>query len=96
MAGFIAICMRQIKLSGREQAVVRAIDYVNGSTGEEIHARTHIDPADLADILNGLCDAGYVETFPPTAPITAKNHAALRFETNPAYAQELKAALRRS
>lgn len=88
--------MRQIKLSGREQAVLRAIDYANGNTGEEIRERTNIDPEDLADILHGLCDVGYVESFPPTAQITAANHATLRFETNPAYAQDLKAALRRS
>ncbi len=87
--------MRQIKLSGREQAVIRAIDFANGSTGEEIQERTHIDTADLADLLHGLCDVGYVETFPPTDPITSANCALLRFETNPAYAQELKAALRR-
>lgn len=87
--------MRQIKLSGREQAVVRAIDYVNGSTGGEIRERTNIEPDDLADILHGLCDAGYVEAFPATPQITGANCTALRFETNPAYAQELKVALRR-
>jgi len=88
--------MRQIKLSGREQAVIRAIDYANGSTGDEIRERTNIEPGDLADILQGLCDVGYVESFPPTNPIDLSNCAALRFETNPAYAQELKTALRRS
>lgn len=87
--------MREIKLSGREQAVVRAIDYVNGSTGEEIRERTNIDPEDLADILHGLCETGYVESFPPAEKITRDNCPALRFETNPAYALELKAALRR-
>lgn len=87
--------MRQIKFSGREQAVIRAIDYVNGSTGDEIRERTNIEPDDLADILHGLCDAGYVEVFPTTAQITVANCAALRFETNPAYALELKATLRR-
>jgi hypothetical protein len=88
--------MRQIKLSGREQAVVRGIDYVNGSSGEEIRQHTKIEPDDLADILHGLCGAGYLEVFPPTETISTLNYAALRFETNPAYAQELKAAMRRS
>ena len=87
--------MRQIKLSGREQAVIRAIDYANGSSGDEIRERTHIEADDLADILQGLCDVGYVETFPPTNPINSSNYAALHIETNPAYAQELKAALLR-
>lgn len=88
--------MRQIKFSGREQAVIRGIDYVNGSTGDEIRERTQIEPDDLADILHGLCDSGYVESFPPTNLINVSNYAALRFETNPAYALELKTALRRT
>lgn len=87
--------MRQIKLSGREQAVIRSIDYASGSTGEEIRTRTQIDPVDLADLLHALCDIGYLEPAPFTEVITFANYAALRFETNPAYAQELKLALRR-
>jgi hypothetical protein len=88
--------MKQIKLSGREQAVLRAIDYSTGSTGDEIREKTNIDGGDLADILNGLCDAGYVEVIPLAEHITAENYAASRFDVNPSYAQELKIALRRS
>jgi DNA-binding MarR family transcriptional regulator len=88
--------MRQIKLSGREQAVIRNIDYASGSSGQEIQERTQIDGSDLADILNGLCDVGYVETFPATERINYLNYAALRFEVNPSYALELKTAMRRS
>ncbi len=87
--------MKQIKLSGREQAVIRAIDYTTGSTGEEILERTHIDGTDLADILNGLFEVGYVECFPPVEPVTFLNYGATRFEVNPAYAQQLRDALRR-
>jgi hypothetical protein len=88
--------MKQIKLSGREQAVIRAIDYATGSTGMEIHERTQIDGSDLSDVLNGLCDVGYVEAFPPVEPITYLNFGATRFEINPSYALELKNAMKRT
>ncbi len=87
--------MKHIKLSGREQAVLRAIDYASGSTGEEIHTTTHIDEDELADILNGLCDVGYVEVFPYAEKVTPQTCPASRFEVNPSYALELKEALRR-
>lgn len=95
MAGCV-IRMKQIKLSGREQAVLRAIDYATGSTGEEIRERTQLDGADVADLLNALCDVGYVETFPPIEPVTFLNYAPTRFEVNPSYALQLKEALRRN
>jgi len=88
--------MKQIKLSGREQAVIRAIDYTTGSTGDEICERTHIDPIDVVDILNGLYQVGYVECFPPVEPVTSLNYAATRFEVNPAYSLQLREALRRN
>ncbi len=87
--------MRQIKLSGREQAVIRSIDYASGSTGTEIGTRTQIEPGDLADLLHALCDVGYLEPTPYTEAINFANYAELRFEVNPAYAQELKIAMRR-
>lgn len=87
--------MKQIKLSGREQAVLRAIDYATGNTGEELRERTQLDAGDLADVLNGLCEVGYVETFPPIEPVTFLNYEATRFEINPSYAQQLKETLRR-
>jgi len=87
--------MKTIKLSGREQAVLRSIDYASGSTGQEIHERTQIEGTDLADVINGLCDVGYVEAFPPVDPITYANYAATRFEINPSYALDLKAAMKR-
>lgn len=88
--------MKQIKLSGREQAVLRAIDYSTGSTGAEIGATTHIETDELADILNGLCAVGYVEVFPYAERVTAGSCAAARFEVNPSYALDLKTALRRN
>ena len=88
--------MKHIKLSGREQAVLRAIDYTSGSTGDEIRETTHIEADELTDILNGLCDVGYVEVFPYAEKVTFLSYANSRFEQNPSYALELKAALRRS
>ena len=88
--------MKHIKLSGREQAVLRAIDYASGSTGDEIRETTHIEADELTDILNGLCDVGYVEVFPYAEKVTFLSYASSRFEQNPSYALELKAALRRS
>lgn len=87
--------MKQIKLSGREMAVLRSIDYATGSTGKEIFDRTQIEGQDLADILNGLSDVGYVESFPPVEPITYLNYGDTRFEINPSYALQLKEAMKR-
>ena len=88
--------MKQIKLSGRELAVLRAIDYACGSTGTEIREKTSIEGGDVADILNGLCDVGYVEVVPTVQVITAMNYAQSRFEINPSYALQLKESMRRA
>lgn len=87
--------MKQIKLSGREQAILRSIDYASGSTGEEIRDRTQMEAGDIADVLNGLFDVGYVEAFPLVEAVTVQNCAATRFEINPAYALQLKEAMKR-
>ena len=87
--------MKQIKLSGREMAVLRAINFALGSTGTEIQELTQIDGSDLADVLNGLFDVGYVETYPLVEIITSVNYEATRFEVNPSYAQQLKIAMKR-
>lgn len=85
--------MRQIKLSGRESAVLRAIDFSLGTSGADIVERTSIDPDEVADILNGLIELGYAETVPPTESVTTASLPATMFEVNPSYAQELKAFL---
>jgi hypothetical protein len=87
--------MKKLKLSGREMAVLRAIDYATGSTGTEIRDKTAIDGADVAEILNALSEVGYVETFPFIEPITYLNYAETRFEVNPSYAMQLKEAMKR-
>lgn len=87
--------MKQIKLSGREMAVLRSIDYTTGSTGAEIQERTQIEAEDLADILNGLCDVGYVEIYPESVHVTLANCLESRFEINPSYFLQLKETMRR-
>lgn len=93
--------MKQIKLSGREVAVLRAIDPASGTDGADLSARTHIAPDDLLDILNGLAEVGYIEPFAPgkeipcSEPVPPAALSATRFEVNPSYALELKQAMLR-
>jgi hypothetical protein len=83
--------MKELKLSGRESSVLRAIDFATGTIGAEILVKTRIDAQDALDILNSLLDAGYLETNPPQ-----QNHVELKafyhtlWEVNPAYAHDLK------
>lgn len=90
--------MKVIKLSGRETAVLRAIE-TEGNTGAEIQERTQINQEELTDILNGMCDVGYVEAYKPLSnlpqmdPIRNVDVLEFRFEINPSYAQELKKAI---
>lgn len=88
--------MRKIKLSGRETAVVRSIDYAEGTPGLEIKQRTHIELEDLVDVINGLMDAGFVETIPPSLDhVTTGTFDSTVFEINPSYTLDLRAAMRR-
>jgi hypothetical protein len=92
--------MRQIKLVGRELAVVRAIESV-GSSGEYLHERTGIDYAELLDTLNALYETGYVEAYPDGGQVPAMEPLEMpqlqnaRFEINPAYYLELKKVMLR-
>jgi hypothetical protein len=87
--------MRKIKLSGREAAVVRCIDYTANTPGLEIRERTHMELEDLVDVMNGLLDAGFMETHPASDRVVAEKFDATMFEINPAYSQDLRAAVRR-
>ena len=92
--------MREIKLVGREVAVLRAMESA-GSTGQYLQERTAIEPQDLLDILNGLFETGFVEAYLPDQTMPAMEQmdlsqlAEARFEINPAYYQQLKAVLQR-
>ena len=87
--------MRQIKLVGRELAVVRAIEST-GSTGAYLQERTGIEPLDLLDVLNALFETGYIEAYVDGCqvatmdPLVMDQLDAARFEINPAYYLELK------
>jgi len=87
--------MRKIKLSGREAAVVRCIDYTANTPGLEIRERTHMELEDLVDTINGLLDAGFMETHPPSERVAPEKFDTTLFEINPAYSQELRVAVRR-
>ena len=52
--------MRNIKLTGREACVVRAIGFSEGILGAEILDATHMEPEDVTDTLNSLLSAGFV------------------------------------
>jgi hypothetical protein len=85
--------MKKMKFSGRELAVLRAVDFATGTTGAEIAERTRIEPDELLDILNGLLDAGYVETIPAVERVCAEAFEETLFEVNPAYVHELRGAI---
>jgi hypothetical protein len=86
--------MRLLKFSGREAAVVRAIDFANGANGADILLRTRIDAQEALDILNSLMDVGYVETNPPQQHhVERRAFYNTQFEVNPAFVHELKKSL---
>lgn len=86
--------MKQIKLSGRERAVLRYLDWATGTLGEELAEATRMEPEDLVDVLNALLEAGYVELVPYAAQTDVTHYAKQKFEVNPGYALELKSAMR--
>ena len=89
--------MKNLKFSGREAAVIRAIDFCTGTIGAEVVLKTRLDPEDALSILNGLLDAGFIETKPPqqhhVAPGLFYNTI---FEANPAYIHEMRKSLIRA
>lgn len=87
--------MRNIKLSGREATVVRAIGFTEAMMGAEIQDCTHMDSEDVTDTLNSLMSAGFVETVPYYEEVQLAEMPVTAFELNPAYAHELKQALYR-
>jgi len=51
--------VKDIKLSGREATVVRAIGFGESMLGAEILDSTRMAPEDVGDTLNGLIAAGF-------------------------------------
>jgi hypothetical protein len=85
--------MREIRLSGREKSVVRAIGFGLGVPGLELIEQARISPEDLVDILNGLTAAGFVESTPIKETVDVADLETHLFEVNPAYAHELRETL---
>jgi hypothetical protein len=87
--------MRDIKLSGREAAVVRAIGFAESMLGAEILDSTRMELEDVGDTLNGLIAAGFIETIPYAEQIDLAEMPTTAFEVNPAYVHELRVAISR-
>ena len=85
--------MRQIKLTGREATVVRAIGFAEAMVGAEIQDYTRMEAEDITDVLNSLMSAGFVESIPFMEEVVLAEMPVTSFEVNPAYALELKQAL---
>ena len=87
--------MRNIKLSGREATLVRAIGFTEAMMGAELQDSVNMDVDDVTDTLNSLMSAGFVESVPYYEEVQMAEMPVTAFEVNPAYANELKQALYR-
>lgn len=87
--------MRNIRLTGREASVVRAIGFAEGMLGAEVQDFTHMEAEDVTDTLNSLMSAGFVECVPYRDQVEMAEMPVTAFEVNPAYVHELREALRR-
>ncbi len=85
--------MKQIRLSGREGAVIRSLGFGLAVNGAELQENTRLAAEDLADVLSGLMEVGYVESTPFTERASPEALPTTEYEVNSAYAHELKAAL---
>ncbi|HEV3244186.1 MAG TPA: hypothetical protein VGZ31_07220 [Chthoniobacterales bacterium] len=88
--------MRNVKLTGREASVVRAIGFTESMLGAEIQDYVRMESEDVTDTLNSLMSAGFVESIPYTEQVQLAEMPVTAFELNPAYSHELKRALNRS
>jgi hypothetical protein len=88
--------MRNVKLTGREASVVRAIGFTESMLGAEIQDYVRMESEDVTDTLNSLMSAGFVESIPYTEQVQLAEMPVTAFELNPAYSHELKRALARS
>jgi hypothetical protein len=87
---------RIIRLNGREISVLRTIGFGLGVAGSELQERMQMAPEDLVDVLNTMLGVGYVEAASAKEKVTVDDYAADTFEINPAYAGDLRDALKRS
>ncbi len=85
--------MRQIKLSGREIAILRAVGFSEPVEGSAVLEAVNLPAEDVADVLSGLMDVGYVESTPPLETVNEELVATTRFEVNPSYVSQLREAM---
>ena len=85
--------MKQIKLTGRERSVLRVLDFSSGNTGEELLESARLEADDLVDVLNSLMGPGYLEMVPYAEEAKVETFRSARFDINPSYALELRAAM---
>lgn len=85
--------MRNIRLTGREATVVRAIGFTEAVLGAEIQELTRMEPEDVTDTLNSLLSAGFAESIPYREQVPMAEMPVTSFEINPAYAHQLKEAM---
>jgi len=88
--------MRQVKLTGREASVVRAIGFTESMLGAEIQDYVRMESEDVADTLNSLMAAGFVESIPYAEQVELAEMPVTAFELTPAYSHELKRAINRT
>jgi len=86
--------MRQIRLSGRESTVLKAIGFSLATPALEIQERTNLSTEDLVDVINALLGTGFVETTPYKEEVKEEDLPTLELEVNPSFVHELKAAMR--
>jgi hypothetical protein len=87
--------MRQIKLTGREATIVRAIGFTESMLGTEIQDHARMESEDLTDTLNSLLAAGFIQSIPYAEQIELAEMPVTAFELNPAYAHEIRLAIAR-
>jgi hypothetical protein len=88
--------MRIIKLTGREQTVIRAVGFAQSMLGAEIQDFTRMESEDVTDTLNSLMAGGFIESIPYYENVDMAQMPTTAFEANPAYVHELKRAIVRS
>lgn len=85
--------MRNIKLTGREATVVRALGFAESMLGAEVMDNTRMEAEDVTDTLNSLMSAGFVESLPYCDEVELAEMPVTAFEVNAAYVHELRQAL---
>ena len=73
--------------------MIRSLGFGLAINGAELQENTRLAADDLADVLSGLMEGGYVESTPFTERTSPNALPTTEYEVNSAYAHELKAAL---